>query len=155
MTDSEASRLPPDAYEVAVAEAMADTGGEVVAECACDKCHKVIATVGRTRRGLLFTSKVKAFDVWPQIPGEHQAEFPDEPILYLVNVLLDHADLADRDPTRAGCASHGERRVDAADLLARVRTTRPGKKRGWYSIACDGVWCRFRQLHSSGVGSAD
>ena len=128
MTDSEASRLPPDAYEVAEAEAMADTGGEVVAECACDKCEKMIATVRRTRRGLLFTSKVKAFDVWPQIPEEHQAEFPPGPILYLINVLLDHADLADHDPPRAGCVKHGERSVDVADLLARVRTTRPGKK---------------------------
>ena len=123
----EAGRIADDDYERAVAAALADADAVVVAHCVCNKCDKVIGTVSRTCRGLLFTSKVTAFDVWPQLPERHRQALARQPITYVVQGLLDHPDADRHDRPRAGCAKHGERRVDADDLLARVRAARIGK----------------------------
>ena len=124
----EAGRIADDEYELAVTEAVAESDAVVIAQCVCDKCDKVIATVSRTRRGLLFSSSVTAFDAWPQLPERHRQALARRPLTYVVHTLLDHPDADQHDRPRAGCPKHGERHVDTAVLLGCVRRARLGKK---------------------------
>lgn len=87
---------PPTEYEIALADALADPNApnRVLMNLTCHLCKRTrsLATVSRTRRGLLFHADVLAFDVWPQLGERGQSRFEGTPAkgpVYKVDVLID------------------------------------------------------------------